>query len=210
MIFSIQNRLRLLVFVGAGVLIIVGFLTDGPEVAGITVGRLGIVASVLVAAIAVFNRWLWRIPGVVGLLKTGPVLRGTWKGELLSAYDNRRRTVYLAVRQSFTEIEVRVMTEESTSETSSSQLLHQPEDLAILEYIYSNTPRPIVRHRSDIHYGTARVEGTGQRPTRLQGSYWTDRGTIGEIELFAHTGKILQTFAGAEEHPFPNSPRGTK
>lgn len=198
-IFSMQNRLKVLVFVGAGVLIIAGFFTDGPEVAGITVGRLGIVSTVLISAIVVFNRWLWRIPLVVRVLRTGPVLRGTWKGESVSTYDNERRVVFLAVRQSFTEIEARLMTEESTSETTSSQLLRRPEDLTILEYSYSNVPRATVRDRSEVHFGSARLESTGQQPTRLEGDYWTDRRTTGEMRFTTRTDRILQTYADAED-----------
>ena len=202
MIFSIQNRLRILVYLGGAVLILAGFLTDGPEVAGITFGRLGIVSTVLVAILWVFNRWLWRLPPIVKLLRTGPVLRGTWKGELVSTYDKKHRPIYLAIRQTFTEIEVRMLTEESTSETSSSQLLRRPEGLAILEYAYSNIPRATVRDRSEVHFGAARLECTGQLPTRIAGTYWTDRRTTGEMTLSQHAGAILQTFADAAAHDF--------
>ncbi len=202
MIFSTQNRLRILVYLGGGTLVVAGFFTDGPKVAGVTVGRLGIVSSVLVALLWVFNRWLWRVPLIVRVLNTGPVLRGTWKGKLTSRFDDQRRPVYLAVRQSFTEIEIRMLTEESTSETTSSQLLRRPEGLAVVEYAYNNIPRATVRDRSSVHFGAARLECTGQRPTRLEGGYWTDRGTTGDIELIQHTATILQTFADAEQHVF--------
>jgi hypothetical protein len=202
MIFSMQNRLKVLVFIGAGVLIVAGFFTDGPKVAGITVGRLGIVSTVLIAAIVAFDRWLWRIPLIVRLLSTGPVLRGTWKGELLSTYDNQRRPVFLAVRQSFTEIEVRMMTEESTSETTSCQLLRKPEGLAVLEYSYENIPRAPVRDRSEIHFGSARLECTGQVPTRIEGTYWTDRRTTGEMEFTLRVDAILQRYAEADGYDF--------
>lgn len=206
MIFSLQNRLKVLVFFGAGVLIVAGFFTDGPQVAGITVGRLGIVSTVLIVAIVVFDRWLWRIPLVVRLLRTGPVLRGTWKGELLSTYDNQWRPVFLAVRQSFTEIEVRMMTEESTSETTSCQLLRKPEDLAILEYSYGNIPRATVRDRSEVHFGSARLECTGQAPERMEGTYWTDRRTTGEMTFTSHVDAILQSHPEADAYDlWPNA-----
>ncbi|MDZ7733896.1 MAG: hypothetical protein U5R31_13280 [Acidimicrobiia bacterium] len=199
MIFSIQNRLKILVFIGAGVLVIAGFFTEGPQVAGITVGRLGIVSTVLIGIIVAFDRWIWRIPLVVKWLRTGPVLRGTWKGELVSTYDDRRRPVYVAIRQRFTEIEVRMMTKESTSETSSSQLLRKPEDLSVLEYSYSNVPRATVRHRSEVHFGSARLECTGQVPTRIEGSYWTDRRTTGEMVFESRKSQIVQSYAEADE-----------
>lgn len=206
MIFSMENRLKVLVFIGAGVLIVAGFFTDGPKVAGITFGRLGIVSTVLIAAIVAFDQWLWRIPLVVRLLRTGPVLRGTWKGELLSTYDNQRRPVFLALRQSFTEIEVRMMTEESKSETTSCQLLRKPEGLAVLEYSYENIPRATVRDRSEVHFGSARLECTGQVPTRIEGSYWTDRRTTGEMEFTLRVDAILQRYAEADGYDFGAEP----
>lgn len=202
MILTMQNRLKLLVFIGGGVLIVAGFFTDGPQVAGITVGRLGIVSTVLITVIGVFDRWLWRVPAFVRILRTGPVLRGTWKGRLISTYDQQSRRVYLSVRQRFTEIEVRMMTEESTSETTSSQLLRRPEDLSVIEYSYSNIPRATVRDRSEVHFGTARLECTGQVPSRLEGAYWTDRRTTGEIELTTRVPVLLQSYAEAEAYDF--------
>jgi len=79
-------------------------------------------------------------------------------------------------------------------------LIRQSDGLAVIEYAYSNTPRAMVRDRSAPHFGTARLECTSQRPTHLQGNYWTDRRTTGELTFTEHTGKVLQTFADAEAH----------
>lgn len=206
MIFSLRNRLKILVYVGALLLIAIGLLSDGPEVAGITLGRLGLVEAGLFAVIVFFNRWAWRLPGVVALLRTGPVLRGTWKGTTKSTYDGKTRTAYIAIRQTFAEIEVRLLSDESTSDTTSCQLIRKPDGLAIIEYSYSNTPRATVRYRSEIHFGAARLECTGQRPNQLQGSYWTDRQTIGELEFTQHSTKLLHSFSDAERHFSSGSP----
>ncbi len=200
MIFSLRNRLKILIYVGAGVLLLMGLLTDGPKVAGITVGRLGIVELVLFTLIVYFNRWAWRWPILIGLLRTGPVVRGTWKGTTKSSYDDVIRPAYITIRQTFAEIEVRLLSEESTSTTTSCQLLRKNEGLSVIEYSYMNTPRSSVRYRSAVHFGAARLECTGQRPTRLEGSYWTDRGTTGELEFAYYTKKVLQTYADAEAH----------
>jgi SMODS-associating 2TM, beta-strand rich effector domain len=151
-IFSLRNRLKLLIYFGAALLILIGLFDNGPKVAGITFGRLGLVEAGLFAAILLFNRWAWRLPGVVAVLRTGPVLRGTWKGTTTSTYDGQTRTAYIAVRQTFAEIEVRLISEESTSETTSCQLIRRPDGLTIVEYSYANTPRASVRHRSELHF----------------------------------------------------------
>lgn len=198
MIFSLNSRLKILVYFGAAVLILSGFFTDGPEVAGITIGRLGIVELAITALIVVFNQWAWRWKYVVRFLRTGPVLRGTWKGESVSTYDGETRETFIAVRQTFAEIEVRLLSDESTSETTSCQLLRRPDGLTLVEYSYANTPRATVRDRSEPHFGAARLECTGQLPTRIQGSYWTDRRSTGELEFTEHKPAILQTYADAK------------
>jgi len=114
MIYSLRNRLKVLVYLGAALLILAGFFSDGPEVAGITFGALGFVELGLFVVIVSFNRWVWRWPGVVGLLRTGPVLRGTWKGTTTSTYDNQERIAYVAMRQTFADIEIRLISDEST------------------------------------------------------------------------------------------------
>jgi hypothetical protein len=58
----------------------------------------------------------------------------------------------------------------------------------------------MVRDRSEPHFGAARLECTGQTPTRLTGVYWTDRLTRGDMEFSQHAPQVLQTFAEAEAH----------
>jgi hypothetical protein len=198
MIFSVRNRLKILVYLGAGLLILSGFFSSGPRIAGLTFGRLGFVDLGLFAIIVVFNRWAWRLPGVVAVLRTGPVLRGTWKGTTTSTVDNQTRDAYVAIRQTFSNIEVRLISEESHSETTSCQLVRRPDSFSIIEYSYENVPRTSVRHRSEVHFGAARLECAGQRPTRLEGNYWTDRRTTGELVFAQFTPKVLQTLRDAE------------
>jgi hypothetical protein len=200
MIFSLRNRLKILIYVGAGTLLLLGFLTKGPRVAGITVARLGIVETVIFVVIVAFNQWLWRQPLVVDALRTGPVLRGTWKGTSRTTHDGRERTAYLCIRQTFAELEVRLLSEESTSDTTSCQLVRKFDGLSVIEYSYTNTPLASVRDRSSLHLGAARLESTGQRPHRLEGSYWTDRRSTGDLTFTEHTPKILQSFADAESY----------
>ncbi|MBL4664165.1 MAG: hypothetical protein JKY22_11575 [Flavobacteriaceae bacterium] len=46
-----------------------------------------------------------------------------------------------------------------------------------------NTPKPSVRERSEIHYGTTRLEFKGFKVNELEGEYWTSRETTGELKL---------------------------
>jgi SMODS-associating 2TM, beta-strand rich effector domain len=49
--------------------------------------------------------------------------------------------------------------------------------------IYRNTPRLSVRHRSPIHHGALMLDISGEPASQLEGFYWTDRRTMGELEL---------------------------
>jgi hypothetical protein len=46
-----------------------------------------------------------------------------------------------------------------------------------------NTPKAGVRERSEIHYGSTILNFDGFNVTKMDGEYWTDRKTTGEIIL---------------------------
>ena len=48
---------------------------------------------------------------------------------------------------------------------------------------YLNTPKAGVRERSEIHYGSTILNFDGFKVTKMDGEYWTDRETTGEITL---------------------------
>lgn len=199
MILSLRNRLKVLVYLGAAILFVVGLFDNGPKLAGVTLGRLALVEAGLFAFLTFFNQWLWRQRLVVSLLRSGPLLRGTWKGAVTSADTGTKYEAYLSVRQSFIQIEVRLMTAESTSETTSCQLINRPEGLAVIEYVYQNDPRPTIRNRSEIHFGGARLQAVGSWPEAIEGEYWTSRQTRGELKFDKHKSKVAQTFDAAQQ-----------
>src|SRR5205809_1015833 len=49
--------------------------------------------------------------------------------------------------------------------------------------VYRNEPRMSVRDRSAMHHGAILLQITGNPPTALRGTYWTDRMSAGDIEL---------------------------
>lgn len=147
--------------------------------------------AVLVATVVFFawDRFLWRrgLPQRMGLAPRD--LSGTWKGILTSFWEDpstgRRvppKTVYLVVRQTARTVSAVLLTDESRS-ASSLALVGGPEGLASLDYMYLNRPRGRVEDRSRAHRGAASLNTSGLPAARLQGEYWTDRDTKGELDF---------------------------
>lgn len=55
-----------------------------------------------------------------------------------------------------------------------------------LIYTYLNEPDAVVRERSQIHYGSARLL-IDNSAKLMNGNYWTDRKSIGTIRLLKKT-----------------------
>lgn len=197
MTLTLRNRIKVLIYIGAAAVLVMSYFDNGPR-PGLTGRRLVLLETVLFAVITVFDRWVWRWWVVPSLLRTGPVLRGTWKGTIRPT-DGSNGSVhaFLSVRQTFSGINFRLITEESVSESTSAVLAGRPEGLAIADYTFSNTPRDAVRDRSPIHFGAAHLECVGQRPLRLEGSYFTSRKTSGELEFSERSARLAHSFADA-------------
>lgn len=138
---------------------------------------VGVVATSVVArsALAVFR---------------GPRLQGTWWGELDSNYvDPASGTrlgpiaVAVVVRQSWTDLFVCLHSKESSSITIAAGRVTEADGRVCLVGVYRNEPKLPRQDTSRMHHGGLKLSVIdGERP-RMQGTYWTDRGTAGEIEL---------------------------
>src|SRR5688572_11953562 len=81
-------------------------------------------AAVLLATLllSAWEQWLWRLPLVQRIGSVPRDIRGTWKGNLESFWTDPATgerpgasSVYLVVRQTFSQVVVRLLTEESSS-----------------------------------------------------------------------------------------------
>lgn len=177
----------------------------------ITSGKLDLVwpryfsAAVLVATIAfgLWDTWIWRQPLAQRLPGVTRCIRGTWKGTLTSFWVNPEtnqspppKTVYLIIRQTATLMSVRLLTDESASSSSLSQVL-SVDGSYTLEYLYLNKPEMHVEHRSRMHHGSAVLDVSGSPANRLKGRYWTDRDSKGELDFTEHTNKLADDFENA-------------
>src|SRR3954454_21914926 len=82
---------------------------------------LSTVTSIVLVVALLFDLWLWKLPFLHRWFVKRPVIDGTWKVELRSNWTNPQtgRGVppvegYMVVRQTFSTLSMRLMTEEST------------------------------------------------------------------------------------------------
>jgi len=106
-------------------------------------------------------------------------------------------TGYLVVRQTYSSLSLRLLTAESSSELLGAQILKAEDGTFKIAGVYRNEPKLAVRHRSPIHYGGLVLVLEGNPPNALEGHYWTDRDTTGEIRATEKGKKVFQTFDAA-------------
>lgn len=134
---------------------------------------------------ALFVSWAWKWKIFQDWLVPFPCLSGKWDGEIVSTYNSENRSipVNVVIKHHFFNIQIKVKTGESNSiSTCGSFDIDEDRGLKQLIYSYQNNPKATVRERSEIHYGTTRLE-INDDANILEGEYWTSRKTTGDMKL---------------------------
>ena len=139
----------------------------------------------------IFAQWLWKLPWLQGWLVLVPNLNGTWKGELVTTWKDPQTGLVpgpidalLVVRQTLFKTSCVLRTKESISWSRAVAIQSAPDGaMKIIEFVYSNTPKPTVQHGSKPHDGACSLEVVAKPSRKLIGRYWTDRGTTGEMKF---------------------------
>jgi hypothetical protein len=162
------------------------------------------VIGVVVIFLWVCERWAWRWRWLHPWFVSTPVLRGTWRGVIVSTWvdpSSGQRVppieAYAAITQTASTIQIRMMTKESESQLLGASIVRDDDGLPRLFGTYRNTPRQEVRHRSQIHYGGLFLGVHGDPPRLLEGQYWTDRNTTGSLKFEGYSRNILRRFDDA-------------
>jgi hypothetical protein len=202
---QLQAAIGIMVLVWAALLFATG-ITLNPSL----LKPLSLAISIAYYLLVAFDRWLWRLPLVARLVHR-PVLRGTWKGELESTWIDPSSgsridpvDVFLAVRQTYSSVSLRIMTSESSSRSLVASMDAPHDDVPRVSSTYQNIPRLLIQNRSRIHHGALMLDVEGVPPTRLAGFYWTDRDTKGEVLLRSRLPKVYTSFNEASRAPWPS------
>lgn len=197
--------IQALVLVVAGVYL-VSYLVRGLPTSGLY-APLGAASSVASVFILLYDQYLWRAPFLGRLISGRPDIRGTWRGKLASTWADPETgrqidpdpEVYLVVRQTFWTITGNLMTKESKSCSTAATI--EDDGCGQFQFVaqYRNTPRASVRSRSEVHHGSFKLDIGGDPADRLEGYYWTDRNTMGEMEFDLRSVRATDSFKHASE-----------
>lgn len=162
-----------------------------------------VVVAVAGALTWVFEKWLWAVRPFAWAVGH-PDLRGTWQGEIRSEWVNPETgttnppiLTFMCVTQTASTLHFRQFTQESVSATLAASVVTEKDDAHTITVVYQNEPKSDVRHRSEIHLGGMRLRVAGEET--LDGHYWTDRKTRGQITLHRASRKKARSFAEAQE-----------
>lgn len=125
-----------------------------------------------------YEKFIWRF----NPFETTPKLSSKYSGILKSNYDNIERSAVLIIKQTLLSVHVTMVTDESKSRSLSASIDEIMGEMQ-LTYCYLNTPKSEYRDRSEIHYGTATLSISN--PKEVDGQYYTDRKTIGDMHFVA-------------------------
>lgn len=163
------------------------------------VKSLNYIAAFMIILIGVFDRWIWKWNFLHPWFVSTPVLVGTWKGVLTSDWIDPETgqqippvNAFMLIYQTYSMITAKLITPESSSDLISSNLSAN-HNIYELTGLYVNTPRASVRERSSIHYGGVVLKVHQNKVITLQGHYWTDRKSLGEIKFTQCSASITET-----------------
>ena len=164
---------------------------------------LSVVVGVLTLLLPVFEFWAWAWPGM-GVFFKRPDVRGTWMGEIRSTWKHPDGTpvgpikTYIVIHQTYSELHLRLFTQESESLTMSATVLSEPDGASTVVGVYRNQPQHSVRYRSAMHHGGLILRVDGPPPDSMSGHYWTDRKSDGGIELQRVSRERVGSYRAAE------------
>lgn len=196
--------IRVIVVIVSAVFVVGSWVTTGaPNTSLLSFFSVAVLACTIL--LLLWDRWVWKwkvsqtIPGVVR------DMGGTWEAQLESFWINPTtgrspapKTVYMVIRQTSSTASVTLISDESKSKSSLARVVKE-DGSWLLHYVYTNEPRLEFRGRSPIHHGSAVLSATGSPVKRLEGGYWTDRDSKGQLKLTKRSKKIAEDFEEARE-----------
>ncbi len=168
------------------------------------------VVSIDLLVIGVFVKWGWKLKVFRGWLVPFPDLNGTWVGHIYSDWINPETgekpspiPVMLTVNQSFFHVSCLMRTSEMESYSyAEGFIVDTDRQIKNIAYSYTSKPRLSLNERSIPHDGTAIFQIIETPKLKLNGRYWTERTTKGEIKLEHHSSELLEELPESfGEHP---------
>ena len=151
------------------------------------ISHVSVAISINIGIWLIFIKWAWKWKIFYPWLVPFPNLSGDWEGFIKSNWEGKKLDpipTEVSIHQTFFNIQVRIKTGESRSHSIGANFdIDKDRGYQQLFYSYLNTPKSSVRNRSEIHYGSTRLDFEGYKIEKMEGEYWTSRLTTGEINL---------------------------
>lgn len=178
---------------------VVLFLIHAP-IPSIDAKLLAAAPTAIIILFGLFDAVLWRRFPIRYLIRNRLQSGGTWVGLLDSSY-SAAVPIALVIRQTFTTINIQLISEESRSRSLMAEIIRYAKDDFAVQYIYQSQPRSEFRANSSIHFGGSTIEVTSVEPRHLRGEYWTDRSTNGSFTVERRSTKIVGSLVEAQSLP---------
>jgi hypothetical protein len=143
-----------------------------------TINNFSKTVTIVILLAFIYVKWVWRI----NPLEKNPKLYKNYHGKMISGYDHKERNIDVEIKQTLFSVRIIMKTDESRSKTFMSRIYDDCGEM-MLSYGYLNEPNAIVRDKSQMHYGLCTLYIDNAK--ELKGKYFTDRQTVGDIELSA-------------------------
>ena len=151
----------------------------------------------------VYDRWAWKWPGLCRMTSR-PVLHGTWKAVLRSDWIDPEtgegqppREAFIVVRQTYSSISVSMLFDISASVSTSAQIVEQ-DGRQTLWYTYRSEARRLAQEANPPRRGGVALTISRHPRVRLEGDYWTERKTTGEITAESHSKHLCDDYVSAQ------------
>lgn len=192
-----SNWTRIVIGAAAAVAFVIVWLTSGTLD---TTFAKAIVSgsSVVILGLLAFDRWLWRM-WPFRRLHSRPVLHGTWKIKLRTSHEARAAETieaYLVIHETYSSISVDGIFDRSHSHCLSANLA-TIDGRCTLNYLFRSEAQTLHRDRNPPSRGAASLRVAREPHLHLEGDYWMERKTNGEIVSVGWSRKLYDTFAGA-------------
>lgn len=198
---------RVLVQIVAAVVVAVfavGILLGGDTRPATWLRFYSVAVSCSLGILWLWEHVLWRLPLFQAIPGVPRNIRGTWKGRVVSLWSDPGTgaspgglRAFLIIRQSASSVSLVLLTEESRSKSSIASLV-ETDGMVTLTYVYLNSPSILVEGRSRMHHGSAALNIGGSPASMLNGRYWTDRDSRGEMEFNIRSTRICDDFQAAK------------
>jgi hypothetical protein len=188
---------RLIIGLTAALWLLIAFVLDVP-VDKNWLKALGGIGAAIVGALLLFDYWAWRLLPA-GILRR-PKLHGTWKATLHYQWPEgtptKTKPCYIVIRQTYSAVSVEMLFDISASQSRSASIVNE-NGRRSLWFSYWSAATALEREGNPPHRGGAELV-ISRKPRRLEGDYWTERKTRGRIVTEGHTGRVYDTYEGAQ------------